>query len=587
MWAKTNWTVLSILILPLVLSFALVPAETSNFEAIFPCESANSKVANSKVTDLGSYDVVIYGGTPSGAAAAKSAAELGKSVLLLSESSTFGGSISNGLSATDLGSLDANVGLSRDYLDEISRYYQLGDHRAEPKVAECIFRNWLKSERIHLATNVKLQKATLVKKKIHSISFEAAQSPNDITVIGKSFIDASYAGDLMYASGTKTQLGMSDFYDYGENITKFRKFTPQFRVFSSEEILKTTKAFAYLPHVRVIANKDTPEKEIAQGMPSFTYRLCITKDKSNQIPITKDEKYDDYAPAWRIFMNNYFGYQYQDEPVLMYNGTILTQLWRIALIPNNKADLNSYFSSFTNFTMPREYFEDLSSRPKILSQFSGYMKSFLWFVQNDPSVPAFERAALKDYGLCADEFVTNEGWPEQPYLREGRRLVGQTVLTSNDIIFSRLKPDAVAVGSYAMDSKSTSFTLTNGVFSRDKSQLFKVPMYEIPMSTMIPKSGPENLIVSVGISASPSAYASVRMEPQFIQLGQAAGLAAAIASSGSGSISLDLLGEVRSELAKANGFTGVVNICQSMSHSTDLFWEFCVGQFVSKSLRQN
>ena len=56
-------------------------------------------------------------------------------------------------------------------------------------------------------------------------------------------------------------------------------------------------------------------------------------------------------------------------------------------------------------------------------------------------------------------------------------------------------------------------------------------MYEIPFRAMVPTTGSvTNLLAPVALSSSPTAYGSVRMEPQYMALGQAAGIAADLAS---------------------------------------------------------
>jgi len=141
-------------------------------------------------------------------------------------------------------------------------------------------------------------------------------------------------------------------------------------------------------------------------------------------------------------------------------------------------------------------------------------------------------------------------------------------------LINRTKPDAIAAGSYGLDSKSSVFVYANGMYARDRGIMFKAPIYEIPLSAMLPKNGPDNLIVSVGISASPAAYASIRMEPQYIQLGQAAGLAASIAIDNSNSITPDLSTPVRFALSNAKGFTSILNICFKMDPSMRSRWGF-------------
>jgi len=557
-----------------VLSSTNLPAQAESSWETFSCDKRLAKVSNSTVASNSDFDVVIYGGTPSGVAAATTAANQGKKVLILSESSLFGGSISNGLSATDIGSTYANVGLASEFLNQVRNYYHTSDFRTEPKVAECIFAGWLYKKNITTDTNTILDSATVAKSKITDLNFHTSNSPDSIKVTGKTFIDASYAGDLMFEAGVKTRLGMSDYYDYKESVTSYRKSNVQFTLKNPEEIAQGKIDFAKLPQVTIANSLSNYKAKIQTGMPSFTYRLCVTKNAANLIPFTKTDDLETYAPAWRTWMKNYYGYNIQKQAEVKSNGTVLTQLWRMSKIPNDKYDLNAYFSSFTNLTMRKEYFQNTSGRAAILAEYSSYLQSFLWFVQNDPSVPKLEKDTLKGFGLCADEFKTTNGWPELPYLREGRRLIGKSTLTTNDILKNRMKADSIAVGAYPLDSKPTLFVYANGNYARDRGVMFRSPLYEIPFSAMIPNQGPKNLIVSVGISASPAAFASIRMEPQFLQLGQAAGLAAALAADGNGAITQSLAGSVQLGLIQARGFTGITAICLKMNGSMRNYWGF-------------
>jgi hypothetical protein len=557
-----------------VLFSSAVATAESSWDS-FNCTALNQKVAQSSVANNSSYDVVIYGGSPAGVAAARSAAKLGKSVLLLSESGLFGGSISNGVSATDLGSLEANVGLAKTYLEDLKRFYHTTDYRTEPKVAECIFLNWLNSDKVTLGTYTNLESATVSSGKISDVTFHTSQAPDqEVTVQAKAFVDASYAGDLMFVSGVKTRLGMADYYSYGETLTKSRSYNLQFKLTDPAEIAQAEIDFAKLPHVSIRENLRNYRADVKTGMPSFTYRLCVTDDVQNRLAFAKTSDYETYAPAWRTYMKNYVGFKIQKEVRTLSNGTKLTQLWRLAKLPNDKYDLNAYYSSFTNLTMSREYFTNLGSRQAILDEYSSYLQSFLYFVQNDPSVPVMERETLKNFGLCADEFTSTNGWPQQPYLREGRRLVGKTTITARDILINRIKNDSVAAGSYALDSKPTLFVFANGTYARDRGVMYRAPIYEIPFSSMIPKQGPKNLVVAVGISASPAAYASIRMEPQYIELGQAAGIAAGLVAKQDGSMSSSLVPAIRRELSAAKGFRGIDDICGQLNPSLRNYWGF-------------
>lgn len=568
--------------LALALASNNISAEAAPKWDEFSCDKRNTKIASSVVENNSAYDVVIYGGTPSGVAAATTAANQGKKVLILSESDLFGGAISNGLSATDIGSIYANVGLAKEFLNQVQNYYHSTDFRTEPKVAECIFRGWLYKKNITTGINTVLDSATIFNNKISDITFHT--SSNSLKVTGKTFIDASYAGDLMFEAGVANRLGMADYYKYSESVTSYRKLNLQFRLKDSDSISQAESDFDKLPQVTIADSMANYKELIASGMPSFTYRLCVTRSSNNLLPFEKTDEYETYAPAWRTWMKNYYGYKIQKQPVIKSNGTTLTQLWRLSKLPNEKYDLNAYFSSFTNLTMKKEYFEQPGNRSAILANYSNYLKSFLWFVQNDPSVPKLEKDALEGFGLCADEFKDTDGWPKLPYLREGRRLIGKTTITTRDVLINRIKPDGIAVGAYPLDSKPTLFVYSNGIYARDRGVMFRAPLYEIPLSAMLPKQGPSNLIVSVGISASPAAFASIRMEPQFMQLGQAAGLAASFAVDRTGAITTGLASPVREALIKANGFQGIRPICLKMNGDLRKYWGFRESTCVPKNI---
>jgi hypothetical protein len=494
----------------------------------YGCDVVASSLDTRTLTDGQRFDVVIYGGTPSGVAAARAAAARGRSVLVVSAESTFGGAIANGLGATDVGNPSADIGYARAYLDSVRDFYGTNELRTEPKVAECLFERWLDSPRITAVRNAALSNVIISNDRITGVALRLASSGgNPIAATGSEFIDASYPGDLMAGAGVANRIGMGDLYSYGEPEARDRTLSTVLTIDSTDS--PSSAAIAALPQVTQTANLDDIASVIERGMPSFTYRLCLTRNPSNVRPFVKGASVARYAPAWRLFMRHYEGFAQQTEAHVLANGTVVTQLWRIAKLPNDKVDLNAGPSSFTNFPMPSTYFTDPSTRGSILTDYRDYLESFLWFVQHDASVPAMERTALSGFGLCADEFTATNNWPPAVYLREGRRLVGVTTLTTFDLTTHRTKSDAIAFGGYAMDSKPSIVAWSNGRLVRDRGAMVPVSRYAVPLTAMIPASGPSNLLVSVGISASPLAYSSVRMEPQYIELGQAAGVAASLA----------------------------------------------------------
>jgi len=70
------------------------------------------------------FDIVIYGGTSAGIAAAIQSSRMGMSVLVIEPSSRIGGLTTGGLGQTDIGNKQAIGGISREFYQNIKRYYE-------------------------------------------------------------------------------------------------------------------------------------------------------------------------------------------------------------------------------------------------------------------------------------------------------------------------------------------------------------------------------------------------------------------------------------------------------------------------------
>lgn len=459
------------------------------------------------------FDLIIYGGSPSGVAAAVAAAEENLKVLLISENETVGGAMSNGLSATDIGAKSAISGIPMRFFEEIRKLYGDSENwRFEPKIAEEVFLAFLEESEATMKLDSPLNKVTIKDEKIVCITL-------DTQYCADTFIDSSYTGDLIYQSGANYRLGMEDLLDYGESYANSRQIIEYFSTSNPHQFSKN-------PFI------DDTGGPVTEGMPSITYRTCVTK-KNDKIPFSRTDNYDNYAGSWSEMVQGYWdrsrfsSLQHVETNSI---GTINSPFYQIAKIPNDKYDLNSGWSSFMNVTTTEDYFNDRNYRNEFQEDLKDYMQNWLYFLQNDPSVPEEVKLNFEDFGICSDEFLNNGGWPAQPYLREGRRLVGEYTMTQDDIYSNREKKDAVALSSYHIDSKLTQIWQDDGMVYRDYGAFATTPIYEFPYSSMLPeKKNPYNLLVTVGVSASPVAYGSLRMEPQYMAYGEAAGTAAAIA----------------------------------------------------------
>jgi hypothetical protein len=462
--------------------------------------------------------VVVYGGTPAGVSAAIAAAEGGARVVLVSESSTVGGLMSNGISASDIGSGLAVQGLAKRFFERIRSYY--GDSstwRFEPRIAERVLRAMLRDAGVRVQYRSPVASVTLNDRRIRCGRFGL------LSACGHSFIDASYTGDLMAAAGVPHRLGMGDYYAYGpESLPAERGWFSLLSV-APEAAAAARAAFEANPFVTVAQTLDPYPDAYHRGTPSITYRLCVTRS-GDRIPFLPATGYDALVPSFRLFAA-----RMRDEVVHKSNGTLLSDAFHLAALPGGKYDLNAGRFSFTNLPTPVGYFDLGADRVTANRQIRDYVESFFHFVGTDPSVPPSVQEAFAPFGLCADEFTDNGGWPREPYVREGRRLEGRYTVTDADIFTQRQKATAVALASYNIDTKLTQFVYAQDSLHRDMGAHATVPVYELPFEAMLPEASVVNLLVPVGLSASPTAFGSIRMEPQWMALGEAAGIAAALA----------------------------------------------------------
>jgi hypothetical protein len=182
-----------------------------------------------------------------------------------------------------------------------------------------------------------------------------------------------------------------------------------------------------------------------------------------------------------------------------------------------------------NYDYPEASYE---RRKEIIKEHERYQKGLMYFIANDPRVPEEVQEEMNRWGLAGDEFVDNGNWPHQLYIREARRMIGDYVMTENDVLGKRETPNSVGMGSYTMDSHNIQRYIKPDGFVQNEGDI-GVPVpepYEIAYGSLIPKKeNCENLLVPVCVSSSHIAFGSIRMEPVFMILGQSAATAAVLA----------------------------------------------------------
>ncbi len=447
-------------------------------------------------------DVVVYGGTPAGVAAAIAAADKGLSVVVVEMTSHIGGMISGGLVETDIGDRKTVGGTAHRFFEDIKDYYLKkygADSRQykacreglmyEPSAGERIFDRWLAEKKVQVFKKYRLASVKLGKDgNIASFAADNLNGGPERLFIGKIFIDASYEGDLMAEAGVKSRIGREGRDEYGE----------------------------YLAGISVGPDKGKADHRYQ----TYNYRVAITNDPNNRVPFPKPDKYD---PSWaQPFAERVKKLNLKEFSDLLIDGEA-----RVG--PNQKWDLNWGDLGGANDGYADG---DWGTRERIADRYRDHFLSGLYFLQNSPDLPKEWLENMKKWGLPKDEFVDTGHFPYQMYIRQARRMVGQYILTEHDLTTDRYKPDGVCSGSYGIDCHAVRLVLVDGKRVMDLTPHYYVSAYDIPYATLVPKDEPgqpKNLLVPVCLSTSHVAYCSVRMEPVYMMLGQAAGNAAWLA----------------------------------------------------------
>lgn len=495
----------------------------------------------------GHFDVVVYGATPAGIAAAVNAAKQGLKVGLFEETDHIGGLVSSGLSNTDFKTFEAVQGTYRDFMNRIVAYYaeqygngsqQVNDcyHGAwyEPKAALAVFKQML-AEQPGISVYLGHRLAGVVtvpqgnNRKISSLKFARPKGMTGFSVVSaKVCIDATYEGDLMAAAGCAYAVGREPRAQYGE-------------LFAGKIYYDGSR---FLP-----GSTGEGDKHIQ----CYNFRICMTTDSMNQVRVPKPDNYD--RNEYTYFLKR------MQHP----NGKeVLDSIVKFRPIPNGKADINDFFYSNKSLRLPGENYGwpegDAATRAAIFKRHKDYSIGLFYFLQNDPEVPGHVRNEANRWALPKDEFQAYGHFPPMLYVREGRRLLGKFVLTEKDTqpvdssVRSPVYADAIAVCDYSLDSHGCSPgggrypDISEGVFN------YAVQPFQIPYRCMLP-IGVEGLLVPVALSASHVGYSAVRMEPVWTDLGQAAGLAAVQAVKQHKKVSDIQVSQLQSAIHEGGGIT--------------------------------
>ncbi|MET7418528.1 FAD-dependent oxidoreductase [Dactylosporangium sp. NPDC005555] len=467
-------------------------------------------------------DLVVYGATPGGLAAAIQFRRSGGTAVVVEPGTHVGGMTTAGLGATDTGNTGAIGGLSHEFYRRVYGRYNGTPVTAtsparftfEPHVAAAVFADLLAEAGVTVHLGRKLQTVTMSGNRIVEISSEDGGIYR-----GLMFVDASYEGDLMAKAGVATTLGREGNAQYGESVNGVQlRDKHQFTRPVDPYVTPGNPGSGLLPGVQAatLAPNGTADGKIQ----AYNFRMCLTT-AADRLPWARPTGYDAgrYALLLRYVEAGYTG-----------------PFFNTVGVGGGKTDSNNDGAFSTDDIGMNYAYPTASSavRDTIVAEHRTYQQGLMWFLSNDPRVPAAVRTATASWGPAPDEFGATGFWPPMLYVREARRMVGAYVMTEHNCRGSATVADSVGLASYTMDSHNCQRLVVGGVAKNEGDVQVGVPgPYQVSYRSIVPVEAQcANLLVPVCLSASHIAYGSIRMEPVFMVLGQSAAVAARLAIAG-------------------------------------------------------
>ena len=497
-------------------------------------------------------DVCVYGGVSGGVTAAIQAARMGKTTVLVSPTPHLGGMTTSGLGFTDFGNEHALGGISREFYHRIYLHYRqdaawtwekqgdfknIGQGAAafiaekelatvfEPSIAEKILNEMLREAGVRVVV-ARLDREHGVTKEGACIT--AIRAENGQEIRAKVYIDATYEGDLLAAAGVSYTVGREANAVYNETISGIQalhsvgnQFSKTVRV--DPYVIPGNPASGLLPHVNPDASG--PDGSGDKRLQSYCYRMVLTDVAANRIALEKPEGYDER----------------EYEILFRYIEQGATHFFKLSMMPNRKTDSNNSGPVSCDF-IGMNYGADwnyaeagYAKRAEVEKAHENWQRGLIWTLQHHPRVPKEIRDFYANWGLPKDEFADHNHWPYDIYVREGRRMVSDYVMTEHHCLSQVVAEDSIGLGAYTMDSHHIQrYVTAEGIVRNEGDLQHHIPKpYPIAYRAIVPKTGEcSNLLVPWALSASHMAFGSIRMEPVFMTLGQSAATAACLAIDG-------------------------------------------------------
>jgi len=444
------------------------------------------------IPSIAHFDLLVIGASASGVAAAVSAARLGMKVALVEQTNRLGGMSSNGLGAADIRNLGTANGFFEEFRERVTAFYGGGSGRPrfEPRVANAIIKAM-----VYEQPNITLYMKTTVIRAILS---------------GKRVLGAGICDS---ARGMRGQLFAAVTIDATDTADFAAACPAQWRAGREP---RTDRE----PHAGVIYFDDRAqtvlEGSTGQGdskQQSYAY-LMIWKDYGEQaasippgiIPggIDKPNGYDPetyrYSPDWDKTWNASSG-----------------------KLPNNEYEINTHPFGGDWPGINHDYpIANEQRRREIDAMYRDRALGYLYFMQNE--------RGHKNLGLADDEFLDNGNFPVGLYIREARRVIGEHVLTEDEVTCARTfhRADSIAIAEYTMDSHAMEDLKDPTRKDKGEGEIYLssfTPWSQVPYGVIVP-CNVEGLLVTTAVSATHVAYGTLRLEPVRMSFGQAAAAAA-------------------------------------------------------------
>ena len=499
-----------------------------------------------------SFDLVVYGGTSAGVAAAIQASRMDHTVILLEPGNRVGGLTTGGLGQTDIGNKQAIGGISREFYQHIRKFYSKpenwkwqeqsqymdgGQTRTEayedamwtfePSAALTVYHAMLEEEGIEVRYGMKLDREQGIAKS--GLSITSVTLVSGEVFHGKMFIDATYEGDLMAAAGISYTVGREGNEQYGENLNGVQANDTSLTLLGTVSangrhhnfvhgvdpyVIKGDQSSGALPYIDVNGPGEAGAGD--HRVQAYCFRMCLTDHPENRIPFTKPADYDELN--YELLLRKYEA-GYNRIP------------WIHSMMPNRKSDSNNRDGFSTDFIGQNYRYPEASyaEREEIIARHRSYQQGLMWTLANHPRIPEEIRQEVSRWGTCKDEFEREDGWQQQLYVREARRMVSGHVMTQKHCEGIEVVEDVVGLAAYGMDSHNVQRYITEEGYVRNEGNVearVKSP-YPVSYRSIIPKASEcDNLLVPVCLSATHIAFGSIRMEPVFMVMGQSAATAA-------------------------------------------------------------